>query len=112
VQRVVDGGHGLGGELDVDDRAGDPDDPAVTAGLLGAVGGLGAVYGGGHGAHFLPLIDSASALAPPTISLISWVISACRALFASRESRSMRSFAFSVAAFMARRRAASSEAAA
>ena len=53
-------------ELDVDDRAGDPDDPAGP-GLGGRVGG------GGHQLS-LPAVTRASA--PPTISLISWVICA------------------------------------
>ena len=39
----------------------------------------------------LPAFASARALAPPTISLISWVISACRAELASRVSDLMRS---------------------
>ena len=56
-------------------------------------------------------VSSASALAPPTISLISWVISACRALLASLVSTSIRSLALSVADFIARRLAAISAAA-
>ena len=57
------------------------------------------------------LVASASAFAPPTISLISWVISACRALLASLLSCSISSLALSVADFIARRRAAISDAA-
>ena len=59
-----------------------------------------------------PADASARAAAPPTISLISWVISACRAEFAARVSDLMSSSALSVAAFMARRRDADSDAAA
>jgi hypothetical protein len=56
--------------------------------------------------------QEASASAPDTISLISWVISDCRAWFASLVYRRMRSSALSVAVCMARCRAASSDAAA
>ena len=48
----------------------------------------------------------------PTISMISWVISACRAWLYSRVRSSISSEALSVAAFIARRRDACSEAAA
>ena len=111
VQRVVDLRQVLGRELDVHDGAGDP---GHTAGARGGLAAFGFVfYGRGHVflTHWFALAP-ASALAPPTISLISWVISACRALFASRVSVSIRSFALSVAAFIARRREASSDAAA
>ncbi len=74
VQRVVQLGHRVPGELDVDDRSGDPNDPSGGGGLLGLA------YRG----HDLSLPAEASAFAPPTISLISWVISACRAWLASR----------------------------
>jgi hypothetical protein len=50
-------------------------------------------------------------VAPPTISLISWVISAWRAWLASRVYFLMSSSALSVADFIARWRAASSDAA-
>src|SRR6201993_4732390 len=53
----------------------------------------------------------ASAFAPPTISLISWVIWACRSRLASSVSALMRSSALSLADFIARWRDASSDAA-
>ena len=53
-----------------------------------------------------------SASAPPTISLISWVISAWRAWLACRERFLASSSALSEADFIARRRDADSEAAA
>src|SRR4029077_15348293 len=109
VQRVVDLRHVLGRELDVHDGAGDPGDPAGARGGLAAGGWR--FYRRGH-VFLTPSRAPTSAPAPPTISLISWVISACRALFASRVSVSIRSFALSVAAFIARRREASSDAAA
>ena len=40
--------------------------------------------GGSHLFHSLPALASASALTPPTISLISWVIPAWRAWLAIR----------------------------
>jgi hypothetical protein len=55
---------------------------------------------------------AASASAPPTISLISCVISACRAWLASLVYVLMSSSALSAADFMARRRDADSAAAA
>ena len=61
---------------------------------------------------YLLYLASARALAPPTISLISWVISAWRAWLASRVYFLMSSSALSVADFIARWRAASSDAAA
>ena len=67
-------GHRVARELGVDDRADDPDD-AADAGL-----GLGSSYS----SHHSSLPAAASALAPPTISLISWVIAAWRAEFISR----------------------------
>src|SRR5262249_50200610 len=91
------------------------DDPGDAAGLRagGCVAARGGIFGGcGHDTPSFPTAASASALAPPTISLISWVISACRALLASRVNCSSRSLALSVADFIARRRAAISEAAA
>ena len=57
-------GTAAAGELDVDDRAGDPDDPPG--------GGLGLAIGSGGHRSSLPALTRASA--PPTISLISWVI--------------------------------------
>ena len=53
-----------------------------------------------------------SASEPPTISLISWVISAWRAWLACRERFLASSSALSEADFIARRRDADSEAAA
>ena len=103
VQRVVDLRHRVDGELHVDDRADDPGDAAR---------GRGRFNSGGHSGQSLPAVASARALAPPTISLISWVISACRAALASRESDLMSSSALSVADFIARRVAACLEAAA
>ena len=58
-----------------------------------------------------PPPSAASASAPPTISMISVVISSCRARFAWRVRILMSSSALSVAAFIARRRAAFSDAA-
>jgi hypothetical protein len=66
-QGVVQLGNLVARELDVDDGAGDADD-AADPGL--SVGGVG---GGGHQLS-LPVLTRASA--PPTISLISWVICA------------------------------------
>jgi peptide chain release factor 1 len=71
VQRVVQLRQLAPAELDVHDRAGDPHDSAGAGGFL---------YRG----HDLSLPAAASASAPPTISLISWVISDCRAWLASR----------------------------
>src|ERR1019366_5093895 len=112
MQRVVDTGKLLSREFHVDDRADDPHDAAsARAAGFPALGCV--LYGSGHAdAHLLPAIVSARALAPPTISLISWVISAWRAVFASRVSASSRSLALSVADFIARRLAAISAAAA
>ena len=82
VERVVDLGHRVGGELDVDDRADDAGDAADAARLRGLRSSRDS---GSHWSltHF-PALASASASAPPTISLISWVISAWRAWLASR----------------------------
>ena len=106
VEGVVDLRHGVDGELHVDDRA---DDPGYAAG--GHAGRWCRFSSGGHSGQSLPALASARALAPPTISLISWVISAWRAALASRERLLMSSPALSVADFIARRRAACSEAA-
>src|SRR5690606_19175200 len=106
---VVDLGHLIGRELDVEHRS---DDPGDATGHGGRVGG-GLFDGCSH--WCLPQSDwaaSASALAPPTISLISWVMPAWRAWFASRVYFWMSSSALSVADFIAFWRAASSEAAA
>src|ERR1035438_7548895 len=111
VQGVVDAGQFLRGEFHVDDGTDHPHDAAGTSAGLVLAAGSGLLYGFGHDAHSFPASVSASALAPPTISLISWVISACRALFASRVNCSSRSLALSVADFIARRRAAISDAA-
>src|SRR5580693_2197954 len=108
VQRVVDLRHLLGAELDVDDRPGHPHHAAGASLAAGAACGT-ALCRCGH-AYLLPAVVSVSALAPPTISLISCVISACRALLASRVRLSTRSLALSVAAFMALRRDAISAA--
>jgi hypothetical protein len=71
LQGVVDLGHRLDRELDVDDGARDAGDPARRRGRCGLF------YGSSHGgSHSLPADVSASAFAPPTISLISCVISA------------------------------------
>src|SRR5690348_690837 len=78
-QRVVDLGQVVDTELDVDHGADHPRDATYT-GLAGL--GPRALDSCGHGLHSLPLAASASA--PPTISLISWVISAWRAALASR----------------------------
>src|SRR5207247_5281584 len=91
VQRLVDVGHRVARELGVDDRADDPDDAAD--GRLGL----------GVNTHPSSPPAAASAFAPPTISLISWVIAACRAEFISRVRSLIISSALSVAAFMARR---------
>src|SRR5450755_1797624 len=113
LERVVDIGYVLlGGELHIDDRADDPRDTAGTLGGLLPAGGGVVLDGCGHDTHSFPATDSAIASAPPTISLISWVISAWRALLASRVKSSSRSLALSVADFMARRRDAISAAAA
>ena len=72
AQRVVDGRHGVRRELDVDDRAGHAGDAAHSGARLGARG----VLGDSHVLHSLPAVTVDSASAPPTISLISWVISA------------------------------------
>src|SRR4029077_15242027 len=111
MHRVVDVGHLISRELNVHDRADDPGNAASEL-ALGLAGGGCVFCGCGHDdAHLLPLIVSASALAPPTISLISCVISACLALLASLVSASSSSLALSVADFIARRRAAISAAA-
>src|SRR5699024_3967364 len=102
VQRVVQRRHRATRELDVHDGADDPHDPAGGPGPGRAV----LRHCCGHCQSLPALVDSASA--PPTISLISWVICACRAWLASRERTLTRSVALSVAAFMAVRRAADS----
>ena len=74
VQRVEDLGHRVARELGVDDRADDPDDAADGRSWCGL----------SSSSHHTSLPAAASALAPPTISLISWVIAAWRAEFISR----------------------------
>ncbi len=103
VQRVEQFRHGTPRELDVDDRTGDADH---------ATCGLGLFCGGSHFlfASYGAYLASARAFAPPTISLISWVIWAWRSRLASSVSALMRSSALSVADFMARRRDADSDA--
>src|SRR4051812_8206462 len=91
-------GHGTARELDVDDRTGHRHDAP-----LGARG-----FSTGHQSS---LPAAVSAFAPPTISEISWVICAWRAWFISRVRLPTSSFALSDAAFIAVRRAASSDAA-
>src|SRR4029453_19653120 len=93
----------MGWELPVGDRGDDPGDPARGRRGLNC---------GGHLSYSLPASAAANAFAPPTISLISCVISACLAAFASLVSVRMNSFALSGAAFIARRRDACSAAAA
>src|SRR5690606_12945324 len=96
----VDVRHRVPRELHVHHRADDAYDPAdARPGLHSS-------------SHHSSLPAAARALAPPTISLISWVISACRAEFISRVRVRSISSALSVALFMARRRAADSLAAA
>ena len=74
-ERVVQLGDAAPAELHVHDGSDDPDDaPSLRAGL-GFV-----VEEGRHASS----PDAASASAPPTISLISWVISAWRAWLARR----------------------------
>ena len=85
-EQVVLLGHAVGGELDVDDGADDAGDAADAAAawvsLRASV--TVAVMCRLLSAEGLKLASAASALAPPTISLISWVISAWRAWLASR----------------------------
>ena len=59
------------------------------------------VLGFPGGAELVAPCYADRASAPPTISLISWVISACRAWFACRLSERMSSSALSVADFIA-----------
>jgi peptide chain release factor 1 len=101
-ERVEDLRELVGCELDVDDRADDPDHaPLGSLGLLGLAG---------CACHqSLPVFWRASA--PPTISMISCVISAWRAWFSALTRTLISSSALSVAAFMARRLAADSLAA-
>src|SRR5699024_6011764 len=121
-ERVVELGDVPGRELDVDDGAGDAGDASGGTGRLGG-GGL-AVSGGGHvrSLHVVPTRgavglcqrsvrpDPERASAPPTISVISWVISAWRAEFASRVNLLICVSALSVADFIARCVEACSEA--
>ncbi|CAB4574076.1 unannotated protein [freshwater metagenome] len=60
-ERVIDRRHRIGWKLDVDDRTDDACDTAC---------------GGFRGHYSLPALAEDNASAPPTISLISWVISA------------------------------------
>ena len=101
VQRVEQLRHRSPGELDIDDRAGDAYDAAggVGVGLAGLYGSSTHIFFASSGAY---LAASASAFAPPTISLISWVIWACRSRLASSVRALMRSSALSVADFIAR----------
>ena len=102
---VVDGRHRVGVELDVDDRADHADRRDRGRRSRRARGSR------GWRSWLQSLPAEASASAPPTISEISWVISAWRAALAARVRLLMSSSALSVAAFMARRRAADSDAA-
>jgi len=74
LEGVVQLGHLIARELDVDDRP----DHAYDAARRTRVGRCCCH----HCAHQLSLPAAVSASAPPTISLSSWVISACRAWFA------------------------------
>ena len=89
---------------------------AIRPALAGARCVLGLFNRGSHVSHSLltrlAALASASALTPPTISLISWVMPAWRAWLATRVYFLMSSSALSVADFIAFCRAASSEAAA
>ena len=78
VQRVVDLRHRVGGELDVDDGADDARDAPGAAVRRGVSTVLSVVM-----VISLTPVLTASASAPPTISLISWVISAWRAALAA-----------------------------
>src|SRR5204863_10084325 len=73
LELVVHLGHGVDGELHVDDRPDHAGDATGTPGLLVL---LVLFDGGSHFSHSLPAWASASAFTPPTISLISWVIPA------------------------------------
>ncbi len=112
VQRVEQLRHRAARELDVDDGAGDAHD---AAGGIGAGSSSQRWQSCSSSLPELLLVGyfaSASAFAPPTISLISWVIWACRSRLAIRVRALMRSSALSVADFIARRRDADSDAAA
>ena len=103
MKRVADLRYLVSRELNIHDRADDPGNTTDTH-RCGRIC---------SGSHFLPHsfpADSASAEAPPTISEISWVISAWRAWLASRVRRSISCCALSVADFMARCLLASSDA--
>src|SRR5690606_21250509 len=105
LEGVVDLRQGADGELHVDDRALDRGDAPGGRARLG-----GPFNSRGHFSHSLPAAP-ARASAPPTISLISFVISAWRAWLAWRVKVLTSSSALSVAAFMALRREAHCEAA-
>src|SRR5699024_2409829 len=112
LERVVHLRQGVRGELDVEhgpDHAGDP----AHARLAGC-GRRTLVCGSSHDDASVWCEGQLAARAsdPETISLRSWVISACRAWLASRVYLRMMSSALSTAVCMARCRAASSEAAA
>src|SRR5262249_44724147 len=137
LERGVDGGDGVGRELDVDDRARDGHDAAALQGLAG----VGAGVGDGHVGWLLLLRASSQvrsmaatstsadmrawstrrsepstlaarmASAPPTISMISVVMASWRARFMARLYLVIRSSALSVADFMARCWAAKNDAA-
>src|SRR5439155_15963778 len=122
LQRVGDLGQGVGRELHVDHGTGDGHHAAV---LELALGGLGLGQCARHdetapcSARFSaagpagPVAPAwRSASAPPTISMISVVMVSCRARFMTRVRFVIRSSALSVAAFIARWRAACSDAAA
>src|SRR5213076_399818 len=81
MQCVIDLRHRVDGELHVDDRADDSRDTARRGDHL-----RGRLNSGGHSYQSLPAMAASKAALPPTISLISWVISAWRAALASRES--------------------------
>ena len=103
---VVDLGQGVGWELDVDDRTGDGDDPALLQRWPSAVGAAVRWWSWGQ-APF----DWRSASAPPTISMISVVMASWRARFMMRLSVRISSSALSLAAAIARCWAVKKEAA-
>ena len=125
--RIVDLGQRVGRELDVDDRAGDRDDAPVLElgpGARSAVMVIGSTpvlsrltrrarrVGSRRTAPRAAGRRGARASAPPTISMISVVMASWRARFITRLRLVMSSSALSVAAFIARWRAACSDAAA
>src|SRR5207244_10557400 len=107
----VELGHAVGRELDVDHRARDGDDAPFLQLLPAMFGGFG---GDAHASRSSASVVAPwrRASAPPTISMISVVMASWRARFMVRVRLVMRSSALSVADFIARCRAACSDAAA